>query len=67
MKIKWNRILGFLLLGLSFYLAGKLWPFLGNLIETVNQDWGYSSPIKALMLGVLCLTILAAIKLILKK
>ena len=67
MTIKWNRIIGIILLGFSVYLAVKLRPFLDNLIETVNQDWGYSSPIKALMLGVLCLTFLAAIKLIIKK
>lgn len=67
MKIKWNRIVAIGLLALSLYLWCKMQPFLKNIWEVTHQDWGYDSPMKSIMLGVLCLTFLAAIKLLTRK
>ena len=67
MRIRWERIFGVTLLGLFVYLAVKLRPFLSHLFETVNQDYHYGDPMKAIMLGVLCLTFLAAVKLLITR
>ncbi len=67
MRVRWERIAGIVCLITFTVLAVRLRPFLGHLLEVVNQDYDYQNPIKATMLGVLCLTLLAAIKLILKK
>ena len=67
MRIRWQRIIGLILLGIFLYLFCKLQPFLRNLLETVNQDYGYERPIKIIMLGVLCLTFIAGLKLIFRR
>ena len=67
MNIRWDRIVGVILLVASAILTWKLAPFLGHLIEVTNQDWGYESPIKAIMLGVLCLTSLCGIRLLMRR
>ena len=67
MRVRWERIIGLILLGTFIYLFCKLQPFLRNLLETVNQNYGYEKPIKVIMLGILCLTFLGAIKLLTKK
>ncbi len=67
MRIKWERIIGHFLSVIFVYLFFKIQPFLGNLLEVVNQDYGYETPIKSIMLGVLCLSFLCAIKLLLTK
>lgn len=67
MRVRWERIIGILSLGFSVYLLYRLQPFLRNLLETVNEDGDYGNPIKAVMLGVLCLTFLCGIKLLLMK
>lgn len=67
MRIRWERIIGISLLGVFIYLFCRLQPFLSNLIETTNQDFGYESPIKAIMLGTLCITFLAGIMFIVKR
>ena len=67
MRIRTERITGILLFSFGLYLAVKLRPFLADLFETVNQEGNDSDPIKALMLGVVCLTFLAAIKLLINR
>ena len=67
MRIRWNRIIGVSLLGVFVYVLCKLQPFLGNLWDTVNEDHGYDRPMKAIMLGVLCLTFLGGIKLLMTR
>jgi len=67
MKIRWERIIAIFLTIFFVYLFFKLQPFLGNLLEIVNQDHGYQNPIKWIGLGVLCLTFLCSIKLFLAK
>ena len=63
MRIRWERIVGIILLVFFLYLFCKLQPFLANVLDVVNQDFGYDAPIKAIMLGVLCLSFVAGIKL----
>lgn len=67
MRVRWNRIIGIILLGIFIYLFCKLQPFLRDIMAVVNQDYGYDSPIKAIMLGVLCLTFVVGLKLILRR
>ena len=67
MRIRWERIIGFILLGFFIYLFCKLRPLLSDLLETANHDYGYRNPVKVIMLGILCLTLLGAIKLLFKK
>ena len=67
MRIRWERILGVFSLVVFVYLSVKLGPFVGHLLDVANQDYDYHNPIKAIMLGVLCLTLLAAIKLLIRK
>ena len=67
MRIRWERIIGILSLGVSVYLLCKLQPFLGNILRTVNEDDSYDNPMKAIMLGVLCLTFICGIKLLLTR
>ena len=64
MRIRWERIIGVLLLGVFVYLLCKLQPCLGKILRTVNEDSGYDKPIKAIMFGVLCLTFLCGIKIL---
>ena len=63
MRIRWERIVGIILLIFFLHLFYKLQPFLANVLDVVNQDFGYDTPIKAIMLGVLCLSFVAGIKL----
>ena len=67
MRIRWERILGVFSLAVFIYLSVKLRPFVSHLLDVANQDYDYQNPIKSIMLGVLCLTLLAAIKLLLRK
>ena len=67
MRLRWERIVGIILIGISIYLSVKLWPLLQNLFRIANERFNYDSPIKAIMLGVLCLTLLVGIKLIVRK
>lgn len=67
MRIRWERIIGILLLGAFVYLLFKLQPFLGNILRVVNEDDSYHRPMKAIMLSVLCLTFLCGIKLLTRK
>ena len=67
MRIRWERITGSILIGVFICLFIKLRPMLHNVLNVVNEDFGYDSPMTAIMLGVLCLTLIAAIKLIFKK
>jgi len=66
-RIRWERIIGILSLGTFVYLLFKLQPFLGNILRTVNEDDGYDKPMKAIMLGVLCLTFICGIKLLVRR
>jgi len=67
MRIRWERILGVISLVVFVYLSVRLRPFVGHLLDVANQDYDYQNPIKSIMLGTLCLTLLAAIKLLLRK
>jgi hypothetical protein len=67
MRVRSERILGIILLGVFLYFSLKLRPFLKHVFETANQDCGYDKPVKSIMLAILCLTLLAAIKLILTR
>jgi len=67
MKFKWERIIGIILIGAFIYLLIRLQPLLQDLFQIVNERFNYDSPIKAIMLGVLCLTLLVGIKLIVRK
>jgi hypothetical protein len=67
MKLRWERITGIILIGVFIYLSVKLQPLLQDLFQTANGRFNYDSPIKAIMLGVLCLTLLVGIKLIVRK
>ncbi len=64
MRIRWERIVGIVLIGVGIYLFIRLRPFVGHLLAVTNRDHDYGDPIKAIMLGVLCLTFLCGIKLI---
>ena len=64
MRIRWERILGIILLGTAIYLFVRLQPLVRNLLEVANRDHDYGDPIKAIMLGVLCLTFICGIKLL---
>ncbi len=66
MTIRWERIIAAILLGIFVYLLIKLEPMLRDIFQVVNEPFGYDSPIKAFMIGVLCLTLIAAI-ILLKK
>ncbi len=67
MKLKTRRLTGLILLAIFIFLTIKLQPFLRNIFEVVNQDYGYNRPIKSIMLGVLCLSFVAAVKLLMRK
>ena len=67
MRIRWERIVGILSLVTFVYLLFKLRPFLRNILSVVNEDDSYHKPMKAIMLGVLCLTFLCGIKLLTRK
>lgn len=67
MRLRWERVIALISFGISFYLLIKLHPFLRDIFRVVNDPFGYDSPIKAIMLAVLCLTFLAGIKLMLRK
>jgi hypothetical protein len=67
MRVRWERIFGFILIGTFIYLAFKLRPLLANIFEIANEPYNYNSPIKAVMLAALCLTLLVGIKLIVTK
>jgi hypothetical protein len=64
LRIRWERIVGILLLGVAVYLFRRLGPFVENLLDVVNSDGDYGNPIKAAMLGVMCLAFVAGIKLL---
>ena len=64
MRIRWERILGIVLIGVGLYLFHRLRPLMENLVETANTDRDYDNPIKALMLGVMCVTLLGGIRLL---
>ncbi len=64
MRIRWERILGIVLLVTAIYLFIRLQPFIGHLLAVANRDHDYGDPIKAIMLGVLCVTFICGIKLI---
>ena len=67
MKLKTQRLTGLILLAIFIFLTIKLQPFLKNIFEVVNQDYSYDRPIKSIMLGVLCLSFVAAVKLLMRK
>ena len=67
MRVRWERIIGILSLGAFVYLLFKLQPFLRNILRVVNEDDCYGKPMKAIMLGVLCLTFIGGIKLLTRK
>ena len=67
MRIRWERIMGVFSLVIFVYLSVRLRPFIGHLLDVANQDYDYHNPIKSIMLGVLCLTLIAAIKLLISK
>ena len=64
MRIRWERLLGIILLGTAVFLFIRLQPFIGHLLEVTNRDGDYGNPIKAIMLGVLCLAFICGIKLL---
>lgn len=64
MRVRWERILGIILLGTAAYLLGRLRPLIGHLLDVANRDGDYGNPIKAIMLGVLCLAFICGIKLL---
>ncbi len=64
MRIRWERIIGIILIGVAIYLFNRLVPLMENLLDIANSDGDYGNPIKAIMLGVLCLTFLCGIKLL---
>lgn len=67
MRLRWERIVGVILIGTFLYMLVRLQPLLQDLFQVTNERFNYDSPIKAIMLGVLCLTLLVGIKLIVKK
>jgi len=67
MRVRWERIVGFILIGTFVYLLVKLRSLLANIFEIANEPFNYDSPIKAMMFSALCLTLLFGIKLIVKK
>ena len=67
MRLRWERIVGFILIGTFIYLLFKLRPLLANIFEIANEPFNYDSPIKAIMVAALCLTLFVGIKLILTK
>ncbi len=64
MRIRWERIIGIILIGVAIYLFNRLVPLMENLLDIANSDGDYGNPIKAIMLGVLCLTFICGIKLL---
>ena len=68
MHIRWDNIFGLLLLIFGIYLFVKMGPFFENLFTEINQVYYYGDGpgqlLKVLMLGLICLTVLAAITII---
>ena len=64
MRIRWERIVGILLLVVAVYLFSRLGPLMENLLDVANFDGDYSNPIKAAMLGVMCIAFVAGIRLL---
>ena len=64
MRVRWERIIGFILIATGIYLVFKLRPLLANIFEIANEPFGYDSPIKAIMIAALCLSFVVGIKLI---
>ena len=48
MRVRWERIVGFMLILTGIYLALKLRSLLVNIFEIANEPFGYDSPIKAI-------------------
>ena len=67
MKLKSERVIAIILLCACVFLMIKLQPFLENIFDVVNQDYGYDRPIKSIMLSALCLSFVAGIKLLMRK
>ena len=65
MRIRWENIFGLLLLILGIYLFVKMRPFLESVFEDANHVHYYGSGpeqlMRVFMLGLLCLTVVAAI------
>jgi len=66
MRIRWENIFGLLLLIAGIYLFVKMRPCLENLFDDANHvhyyyGGGPEQLTRALMLGLLCLTVIAAI------
>ena len=71
MKIRWDNIFGLMLLIFAIYLFIKARPFFNNLFDEINQVYYYGyGPgmfLKVAMFGLLCLTIVAIVKIISKR
>lgn len=67
MRIRWERILGLISLGAFIYLSVRMRSFVSHVFNVVNTDYDYQNPLKSIMFGVLCLTLIVAIKLLIRK
>lgn len=63
MQVRWERIVGAVLIVVSIWLFYRLAPLMERLLEVANEPRD-SHPIQALMLGVMCLAVVAGIKLL---
>ena len=66
MQLRWERIVGAVLLVASIWLFHRLAPLVEDLLDVANSP-ADSHPIKALMLGVMCISFVAGIKLLLTR
>ena len=66
MRVRWENVFGLMLLIFSIYLFIKMGPFLKNLFEDLNGGYYHHDDplLRVLMLGLLCLTVLAALTII---
>ena len=63
MRIRWERILGAALIAASIWLFIRLQPLVKELLDVANYGPD-SNPVKALMLGAMCVSFVAGIKLL---
>lgn len=67
MQVRWNNIFGLMLMIFGLYLFLKLRPFFKNIIEDINsvRYYHHNDPLlQIITLGLLCVTVLAAIKIL---
>lgn len=67
MQIRWNNIFGALLLGFCIYVCIKLIPVMHRWLENIGDGYHFyaeTPTMKVMLLGLLCVTLVAVVKII---